>query len=340
MLPLTIYSLLFHVVVASSTAGISSPLNSEQTSRPPLEAYFAVSCVSKDPYSSYECGEDAAGYAESGRFAALAIADGLGGYSKSSGSGVLASSMVERAVLCVANSSRLEESLALNTSALTSIVKESFVNSCPLKNGLSGATTFSFGLIDLETHELSTANLGDGVILVIRDGQVVFKTDVVQATFNAPAYFEYNADKSMFENLLRVKDDMEHSQLSLVSLERGDIVIAGSDGLFDNLFDEEITEIVVDELSRFSDHPIPDKAEKIAQRLKFTAYYFSRDIIVPPNQRPFFKAREEFIERCQSDRAACSPLDRFGFERTYPGYVQGQLGGKLDDISIIVGLFN
>jgi len=77
----------------------------------------------------------------------------------------------------------------------------------------------------LHHSTLHIANLGDCCLLLIRDGQVVFRTSEMQHAFNFPLQLgTHSRDEPM-------KDARRYD----VGVDRGDVVILGSDGLMDNL---------------------------------------------------------------------------------------------------------
>lgn len=81
--------------------------------------------------------------------------------------------------------------------------------------------------------ELRVANLGDCGVSIIRKDDYLFRSEEQQHSFNFPyqlgtASFDYPSDAQQFS----------------VKIEEGDVLIVASDGLYDNLFDDEILEEV------------------------------------------------------------------------------------------------
>ena len=81
--------------------------------------------------------------------------------------------------------------------------------------------------------ELRVANLGDCGVSIIRKDDYIFRSEEQQHSFNFPyqlgtASFDYPSDAQQFS----------------VKIEEGDVLIVASDGLYDNLFDDEILEEV------------------------------------------------------------------------------------------------
>ena len=77
------------------------------------------------------------------------------------------------------------------------------------------------------------ANLGDSGFRVVRGGEVVFATPAQEHYFNCPYQLGY-------EPLSEDTDVAEDADEFEFTVKPGDLVVAGSDGLFDNVFDDEI----------------------------------------------------------------------------------------------------
>lgn len=92
-----------------------------------------------------------------------------------------------------------------------------------IKQGIHGSSTCL--LACLYDSTLSIANLGDCCLLVIRQNEIIFRTDEMQHAFNFPLQLgTHSRDEPM-------KDAKRYD----VGVGKGDVVILGSDGLMDNL---------------------------------------------------------------------------------------------------------
>ncbi|KAG9402540.1 hypothetical protein AC1031_007150 [Aphanomyces cochlioides] len=100
-----------------------------------------------------------------------------------------------------------------------------------------GGSTAVFLVLDRSTGVLETANLGDSGYLVIRQNQKFFRSVEQTWAFNAPFQLSLYPS-SMGESVDHYLPN--NAFVTTHSLQHGDIVIVGSDGLFDNVFDEEI----------------------------------------------------------------------------------------------------
>ncbi|RKP22795.1 phosphatase 2C-like domain-containing protein [Syncephalis pseudoplumigaleata] len=164
------------------------------------------------------------------------------------------------------------------------------------QQGIEGATTACLAV--LRDDELRIANLGDSGVLVLRRGDFVFRTEAQQRSFNVPYQLGYPT-----------RDQPTDAQHFTVKLERGDIVILATDGMFDNLFDEDIIDEVTKCIranTRGAANPV-DISHALACR--------ARDV-------------------SEDSRYATSPFQSRAVAEGF--YYQG--GGKLDDITVIVAV--
>ncbi|KAK6124720.1 hypothetical protein DH2020_041538 [Rehmannia glutinosa] len=97
-----------------------------------------------------------------------------------------------------------------------------------LKTESPGSSTAC--IISLAGDILRAANLGDNGFVVIRDGKIQYSSPAQQYSFNFP----YQMGKTSSSG------DVEAAEEIVVGVERGDVVIVGTDGLFDNMFPEDI----------------------------------------------------------------------------------------------------
>ena len=141
--------------------------------------------------------------------------------------------------------------------------------------------------------QLRAANLGDSSFLVIRDGEVVFKSEQQQHSFNFP--YQLCGQK-------KYSDDPDSAEVFELNVEAGDIVVCGTDGLFDNMYTEEILGLVND--SGDSKGSNADLAQAIA---------------------------EKAIQNAQ-DKTRVVPWTE---EAMKIGYYTGG-GGKMDDVTVVV----
>ncbi|KAJ3329167.1 hypothetical protein HDU76_008486 [Blyttiomyces sp. JEL0837] len=98
-------------------------------------------------------------------------------------------------------------------------------------DGIVGSTTAL--LVILRDDELRICNIGDCGLMIIRENELIFRTEEQQHSFNFPFQLGTNS-----------RDSPKDAQTYRVKVREGDLVIVGSDGIFDNVFDDEILDIV------------------------------------------------------------------------------------------------
>ncbi|KAK4486341.1 hypothetical protein RD792_009012 [Penstemon davidsonii] len=151
-----------------------------------------------------------------------------------------------------------------------------------LKQGSSTAC-----ILALMNNSLHAANVGDSGFLLIRNGVVFYKSPIQVKRFNCPYQLGIRHQKP------------KAAQIFTLPVEAGDVVILGTDGLFDNLYTSDIQNIVHKSSGA--------EPEQVARTIAEHAYYNS------------------------IDKAAPTPFTEACFEEGHERY-----GGKEDDITVIV----
>lgn len=85
---------------------------------------------------------------------------------------------------------------------------------------------------------LEGCNLGDSGFVVFRNGRKVFEMPSQSHGFNMPFQF---AQVSMYPE----SDTADDADLSYFHVMEGDVIVAGSDGLWDNVWDYEIADEII-----------------------------------------------------------------------------------------------
>jgi protein phosphatase PTC7 len=101
----------------------------------------------------------------------------------------------------------------------------------------TGSCTAVVGTLD-ERGNFNIANLGDSGFMIFRKGEVVFKTDEQQHGFNFPFQLGkvQGRDGRFYEH---GNDRAKHAERYSFKVMEGDIIVAGSDGLFDNVWEKK-----------------------------------------------------------------------------------------------------
>lgn len=156
--------------------------------------------------------------------------------------------------------------------------------------GASTAVVASIG----EDNVLRALNLGDSVCLVVRDGKVAARTREIIHYFDCP--YQLGEDSP---------DRPKDGTTLQADIFPGDVIVAGSDGVFDNLSDADVIELV-------SACPPKANASVIAKKIV------------------------EQSRMVSLDSEALTPYSRAARGRSgYASYQTGR-GGKVDDVSCIV----
>ncbi|XP_008786118.2 probable protein phosphatase 2C 55 isoform X2 [Phoenix dactylifera] len=142
------------------------------------------------------------------------------------------------------------------------------------------------------THQgIHAVNLGDSGFIVVRDGCTIFRSPVQQHDFN----FTYQLESGNGSDL------PSSAQVFTFPVAPGDVIIAGTDGLFDNLYNNEVTAVVVH-----------------AVRARLGPQVTAQKIAALARQRA-------------QDRNRQTPFSSAAQDAGYRFY-----GGKLDDITVVV----
>lgn len=106
----------------------------------------------------------------------------------------------------------------------------------------------------LNDGQLNSVNVGDSGFIVIREGQVVQSRQITIHSFNFP-----------FQLGKGSPDQPEDGVAAGIKLKPEDIIVMATDGLWDNLFEEQVAELVVEK----SD--MSKLAKNIAEEARFAA---------------------------------------------------------------------
>ncbi|KAJ4966063.1 hypothetical protein NE237_017912 [Protea cynaroides] len=159
----------------------------------------------------------------------------------------------------------------------------------------SAAEAYSFGsstvlVAYFNGQALNVANIGDSGFIIIRNGSVLRRSSPMLHGFNFPFQIGRGDDPSKLIEGYKI------------DLEEGDVVITATDGLFDNLYEQEIETIVSKSLEANL------KTKEIAGFL---------------------------ASRAQEVGMSASLMSPFADAARAAGY-KGETGGKLDDVTVIV----
>ncbi|XP_020103365.1 probable protein phosphatase 2C 1 isoform X3 [Ananas comosus] len=161
-----------------------------------------------------------------------------------------------------------------------------------------GSATVIIAMLE-KSGTLKIANVGDCGLRILRKGQVVFSTAPQEHFFDCP----YQLSSELIGQTYR------DATLCSVELTEGDTIVMGSDGLFDNVFDHEIVSVI-------------SKIQNAVEAAKALAELASNHSVDTTFDSPYaLEARN------------------MGFDVPWWQRILGKklTGGKLDDITVIVG---
>lgn len=250
----------------SSTADSSSMVD---------EVYFeSGSCMIPHPDKVYKGGEDA--YFVSKDKTVMGVFDGVGAWSNIG---------IDPGLYSKSLASECNEAYEqLKTKDPLDLLERAWLKSQHIRGSSTACC------VVLSGKKLKAANLGDsGFLIIRRTGQLIYYQAEQQHSFNFP--FQLGTGST---------DEPQDADLSEVEVEHGDVVVVATDGVLDNLFPEELVQIVKEgKIMRKSEKEIASRIAKIA----------------------FKKAKSE------------EGKTPFSVSANAAGHVYS--GGKLDDISVI-----
>jgi protein phosphatase PTC7 len=150
---------------------------------------------------------------------------------------------------------------------------------------VQGSSTACILVLD-GTH-INAANLGDSGFMIVRGLEIIYRSKEQQHSFNFP--YQIGTGSA---------DKPQHSQRIQIEVQPDDLIIVGTDGLWDNLFDEDIIDVIAS---------APSDPATISQLI----------------------ARQAHI--VANDKDIISPFSKSARSNGYPLAT----GGKLDDITVL-----
>jgi serine/threonine protein phosphatase PrpC len=173
-------------------------------------------------------------------------------------------------------------------------------------NEIQGTTTACSALLYQRSNTepiIYATNLGDGAIMVIRPGdkEIIYRSKEQWHWFDCPRQLGTNSPDT----------PKDIAVMDIVDIKEGDVVAAVSDGVIDNLWEHEICEKIVESLEKWQSGEEGSEGGMgfVAREIMEAAQVVAED---PTAESPF-------MERALDEGIATE-------------------GGKLDDISVVLGL--
>lgn len=188
-----------------------------------------------DPNKKNVAGED--GHFISSDGLAVGVADGVGGWSDSGvDAGVYARLLMSQAERAISDPPEAVDALLGPELAKAAPEPLRVLLLAHSRTRVPGSSTACVVL--LRGTELQVANLGDSGFAIVRAGKLLFKSPPQQHHFNFP--FQIGAYKG--------GDSPLDAQLFRADVQPGDVLVVATDGLWDNVFPQEVTSIVTSAL--------------------------------------------------------------------------------------------
>lgn len=191
----------------------------------------SVSWRKRTSFVELDCGEDS--FFVANNYKVIGVADGVGGWrSEGVDPAIFSNALMESAKLYAETHRDDVDPEHILDAAYTKVVKDGNV-----KVGSSTACVATLKKEEDGSHTLDIANLGDSGLMVVRNRELYFRVHEKVHGFNAP--FQLGVlPKSMVGRAFsdRPQDCVRES----VPVEEGDVIVMGTDGLFDNLFNSQL----------------------------------------------------------------------------------------------------
>ncbi|KAK9069088.1 hypothetical protein SSX86_013204 [Deinandra increscens subsp. villosa] len=268
--------------IRCSTSPLSNP-NPNPVLRPELSIRVGTRLV-PHPKKVAKGGEDAffvSGYSGG----VIAVADGVSGWAEKD----VDPALFSRELMRKASSLVDDEEVNYDPRIL--------VRKAHASTTSTGSATVIVSMLD-NNGILKVANVGDCGLRVIRKGQIIFSTFPQEHYFDCPYQLSSEA----------VTQTYLDATVSSIDSMKGDIIVMGSDGLFDNVFDHEI-------VTTIAEHKDVVETAKVLADLAYkhsVDFYFDSPYSIEARNR--------------------------GFDVPLWKKALGQklTGGKMDDITVIV----
>ncbi|XP_064612186.1 protein phosphatase PTC7 homolog [Liolophura sinensis] len=200
----------------------------------------------------------------------IGVADGVGGW-RSYG---IDPSQFPRSLMNICE--RLVREGHFRPQAPAHMIADSYEELLQQKGPLIGSSTACIVALHREERTMYTANLGDSGFLLIRDGEVIHRSQEQQHYFNTPFQIAV-APPTQEGQVLSDSPDMAES--TSFGVKEGDIILVGTDGLFDNLSED----MILSHIARLKDHR-EESVQKTAHGMADHAHTLSLD---PDYMSPF-----------------------------------------------------
>ncbi|KAK3737467.1 hypothetical protein QZH41_008353 [Actinostola sp. cb2023] len=244
-----------------------------QEAGPARVRLIAVCCgFSKDlncPARKFVFGDDAYFVADNRGSSVMGVADGVGGWHQYGiDSSKFASSLMEGC-----RKFAMDGGLNVDVQSPIAILKSAFQEMTELKASVFGSSTACIIVLDKNSKTLRSMNLGDSGFLIIRKGLIVHQSSDQQHYFNTP--YQLAIPPPGHDGRV-IQDSLDVAELTSFQVEVDDLIVMGTDGLFDN-FPNDLILQEISLLENFEKESIQSLADNLAMKAKCLAFDPSYD---------------------------------------------------------------
>ncbi|KAK4230676.1 phosphatase 2C-like domain-containing protein [Podospora fimiseda] len=281
---------------------------------------------------------------------ALGVADGVGGWMDS---GVDPADFSHG--LCDYMAAAASEASATSTSDPTNgtnekpmtakqLIQKGYEAVCHDPSITAGGSTAIVGLLT-GNGKLEVANLGDSGFIHLRLNGVHASSEPQTHAFNTPYQLSVVPPSVLLRAAAfggaQLMDQPRDAEVSRHSLRHGDVLVFASDGLWDNLFNQDILRIVSRTMAKAGAWAKTERGVQVPPDLKpFTEVKTSEDGEAPSPQQPTLQSMlaTQIVGAAKS--ASMDPNLEGPFAKEVKKYYPHEVwrGGKEDDICVVVVL--
>lgn len=157
-------------------------------------------------------------------FVQIGVADGVGGWRN------YGIDPGEFSSFLMSTCSRLVQSSSFNPERPVSLIASSYNELLEHKEPILGSSTACVLILNKENNMLYAANIGDSGFMVVRKGSIVHQSEEQTHYFNTPYQLS-----SPFHNSNVLSDRPESADEISFPVQKGDVILVATDGVFDNL---------------------------------------------------------------------------------------------------------
>ncbi|PNS18523.1 hypothetical protein CAC42_5062 [Sphaceloma murrayae] len=198
----------------------------------------------------------------------------------------------------------------------------------------AGGSTASVATVDA-TGYMEVANLGDSGFVILSPGKVNFKSEAQTSNFNTPFQMskltaQMKAQQAIFGGAITIQDTPSRSDITHHELEHGDVVVFGTDGLWDNLSAMEVLQIISVQMEK-AGHWIAGSRSVDDDGLSSLLFPSRNPAEDLAGQMAYAVMKEAKVASLDARRDGPFAKE---VHRWFPG--EDYHGGKVDDIAVVV----